>query len=207
MDGVLVQSEDHWVSIERDHILPTAAPDDDIPVAAITGRNYKEVYPDLAAEYDVAISREEFEALFEEAGQEIYGEHATLLPDAHDLLSDLREAGIPLALTTSAPRDWIDVVDERFDLLSRFDVSISAEEIAGPGKPEPDIYRRGAAELGVEPADSWAIEDSNAGARAAVAAGMTTIGFQGDGDDTDLPMVDHLASDAADLRSLLLGET
>ncbi|WP_324759989.1 HAD family hydrolase [Haloarcula sp. GH36] len=206
MDGVLVQSEDHWVSIQRDHILPTAAPDDEIPVSAVTGRNYKEVYPDLAAEYDVVISREEFEGLFEEAGERIYGEYATLLPGAHELLADLRSAGVALALTTSAPRDWIDVIDERFDLLSRFDATISAEEIDGPGKPEPDIYERGAAELGVDPTDSWAVEDSTAGARAAVAAGMTTVGFQGDGDETDLSMVDHVAGDAAQLRAVLLGE-
>ncbi|WP_284010777.1 HAD family hydrolase [Haloarcula pelagica] len=206
MDGVLVQSEDHWVSIERDHILPTAAPDDDIPVSDITGRNFREVYPDLAAEYDVVISREEFEGLFEEAGERIYGEHATLLPGAHDLLSELREAGVALALTTSAPRDWIELIDERFDLLGQFDTSVSAEEIDGPGKPEPDIYERGATELGVDPSESWAVEDSTAGARAAVGAGMTTVGFRGDGDETDLSMVDHVAGDAAELRAVLLGE-
>jgi HAD superfamily hydrolase (TIGR01509 family) len=206
MDGVLVQSEDHWVSIQRDHILPTAAPDDDIPVSEITGRNFREVYPDLAGKYDLAISREEFEGLFEEAGREIYGERATLLPGAHELLSELRDAGVSLALTTSAPRDWIELIDDRFGLLSRFDVSISAEEIDGPGKPAPDIYERGAAELGVDPAESWAVEDSTAGARAAVGAGMTTVGFRGDGDETDLSMVDHLAGDAAQLRAVLLGE-
>ncbi|MBV0902038.1 HAD family hydrolase [Haloarcula salina] len=207
MDGVLVQSEDHWVSAQRDEILPTAAPNDDIPVAAITGRDYTEVYPDLAAEYDMAVGRDEFEALFEKHGERIYGEHATLLDGAHDLLSDLRAAGVALALTTSAPWAWIDVVDERFDILSQFDAAVSAEDVDGPGKPEPDIYERGAAELGLAPEACWAVEDSTMGARAAVAAGMTTIGFRGDGDETDLSMVDHVASGSADLGELLLGGT
>ncbi|WP_424002182.1 HAD family hydrolase [Haloarcula salina] len=206
MDGVLVQSEDHWVRAQREEILPTAAPNDDIPVAAITGRDYTEVYPDLAAEYDLEISREEFEALFEKHGERIYGEHATLLAGAHDLLADLRAAGVALALTTSAPWAWIDVVDERFDILSKFDAAVSAEDVDGPGKPEPDIYERGAAELGLAPEACWAVEDSTMGARAAVAAGMTTIGFRGDGDETDLSMVDHVASGSADLRALLLGD-
>ena len=47
MDGVLVQSEEFWVAEQRTHILPTTAPDDDIPVSAVTRRNYREVYDDL----------------------------------------------------------------------------------------------------------------------------------------------------------------
>ncbi|MBX0322325.1 HAD family phosphatase [Halomicroarcula sp. F13] len=206
MDGVLVMSEDHWVSVQRDHILPTVAPNDDIPLSAITGRDYTEVYPDIAAEYDIEVSREEYERLFEEAGERIYRDHATLLSGAHDLLADLGAAGVGLALTTSAPWDWIDVIDERFDLLSHFDAAVSAQDVDGPGKPEPGIYERGAAELGVDPGECWAVEDSTAGARAAVRAGMTTVGFRGDGDATDLSMVHHLADDADDLRTLLLGE-
>jgi len=205
MDGVLVQSEDHWVEIQRERILPTVAPDDDVPLSAITGRDYTEVYPDLDAEYDIAVSRAEYERLFAEAGREIYRDHATMLDGVDDLLADLRAAGVGLALTTSAPWDWIDVIDERFGLLHHFDAAISAQDIDGPGKPEPDIYERGAAELGVDPSDCWAVEDSTAGARAAVAAGMTTIGFRGDGADTDLSMVDYLAADAGELRALLLG--
>jgi HAD superfamily hydrolase (TIGR01509 family) len=205
MDGVLVQSEDHWVRIQREHILPTVAPDDDIPLSAITGRDYTEVYPDLDAEYDLAVSREEYERLYAEAGREIYRDHATMLSGVDDLLASLREAGVSLALTTSAPWDWIDVIEERFGLLHHFDAAVSASDIDGPGKPEPNIYERGAAELGVDPADCWAVEDSTAGARAAVAAGMTVVGFRGDGETTDLSMVDYIAADAAELRSLLLG--
>jgi len=204
MDGVLVQSEDHWVSIQREHILPTVAPDDDIPLSAITGRDYTEVYPDLDSEYDIAVSREEYERLFAEAGTEIYRDHATMLDGVDDLLESLGAAGTSLALTTSAPWDWIDVIEERFGLLHHFDAAVSAQDIDGPGKPEPDIYRHGASRLGVEPANCWAVEDSTAGARAAVAAGMTTVGFEGDGEATDLSMVDYLAGDARELRAVLL---
>lgn len=205
MDGVLVQSEDHWVAIQRERILPTVAPEDDIPLSAITGRDYTEVYPDLDAEYDLAVSREEYERLFAEAGREIYREHATMLSGVDDLLSSLRDAGVSLSLTTSAPWDWIDVIEDRFGLLHHFDAAVSAGDIDGPGKPEPDIYERGAAELGVDPADCWAVEDSTAGARAAVRAGMTVVGFRGDGEDTDLSMVEYVVEDAEELRALLLG--
>lgn len=42
-------------------------------------------------------------------------------------------------------------------------------------KPDPEPYLRGAYLAGVEPGDCVAIEDSPVGARAAVAAGMTTL--------------------------------
>ncbi|MFC7248664.1 HAD family hydrolase [Halomicroarcula sp. GCM10025324] len=203
MDGVLVQSEDYWVEKQRGHILPTAAPNDDIPLSATTGRSYKEVYPELAEEYEMAVSREEYEAMFERAGREIYREHATVLDGVHDLLADLRSAGVSLALTTSSPWEWIDVVDERFGLLEHFDAVVSADDIEGPGKPAPGIYERGAAELGVDPSEGWAVEDSTAGAQAAVAAGLTTVGFRGDGDETDLSVADYVVAGEPELRALL----
>ena len=206
MDGVLVQSEDYWVEKQRGHILPTAAPNDDIPLSAITGRSYKEVYPELAEEYELVVSRDEYEALFEAAGREIYREHATLLGGVHDLLDDLQAAGVALALTTSSPWDWIEVVDERFDLLRHFDAVVSADDLEGAGKPDPGIYERGARELGVAPGESWAVEDSTAGAQAAAAAGMTTVGFRGDGDETDLSAADYVVAGAAELRALLFGD-
>ncbi len=204
MDGVLVQSEEFWVERQREHILPTAAPDDEIPMSAITGRNYAELYPELAEKYDLAVTREEFEALFEAAGEEIYAEHATLLPGAHDLLSALRERGVSLALTTSSPLEWIDLVDDRFDLRAYFDAVVSAETLAGPGKPAPDIYERGVAELGLSPDVCVAVEDSTAGARAASRAGLYTIGFRGDGADTDLAVADEVVEGSAGLRRALL---
>jgi HAD superfamily hydrolase (TIGR01509 family) len=205
MDGVLVQSEAFWVDEQRTHILPTTAPDDDIPVSAITGRNYREVYDDLVAEYDVAVSRAAFERLFEAAGERIYGEQARLLTGAHDLLAALRERDVPLALTTSSPHDWLSLVDDRFDLLAHFDAVVSADDV-DRGKPAPDIYERGAAELDVAPDRCVAVEDSTSGVQAAAAAGLYTVGFRGDGDDADLTGADDVVTGVDELRRTLVGE-
>ena len=43
------------------------------------------------------------------------------------------------------------------------------------GKPHPEPYLTAAAELGLAPEDCLAIEDSNTGAKSAVAAGCTTL--------------------------------
>ncbi|WP_435195491.1 HAD family hydrolase [Natronomonas sp. EA1] len=206
MDGVLIRSEEHWVEQQREQILPTTAPDDDIPLAAITGRNFREVYPDLVAEYEVAVSRDEFEAMFETTGERIYREQAQLFDGVPELLAELRNRGVPLALVTSSPRDWIGLLDERFGLTGHFDAVVSAEDLDGPGKPAPAIYERGAAELGLTPDACLAVEDSTAGVQAATAAGLWTVGFRGDGAETDLSAADEIVVGVPELRSVLLGE-
>lgn len=54
----------------------------------------------------------------------------------------------------------------------------SASQVAN-GKPAPDLFLMAADRLGVAPADCIVIEDSEAGIRAARAAGMRCIGFVG----------------------------
>lgn len=64
------------------------------------------------------------------------------------------------------------------------------------GKPFPDIYLAAAKGLDVDPVDCLAIEDSPTGAQAAIAAGMTVVGFCGAGHIVDR------ASHAAMLREV-----
>ncbi|ALM53803.1 HAD family hydrolase [Halomonas huangheensis] len=53
-----------------------------------------------------------------------------------------------------------------------------AEQVSQP-KPDPAIYLLAARTLGVAPEDCLVVEDSISGATAALAAGMTVIGFTG----------------------------
>lgn len=64
-------------------------------------------------------------------------------------------------------------------LSSRTDVVIySADRVTHP-KPAPDLYLLAASEMDVEPAQCLVIEDSPAGIKAALAAGMGVLGFVG----------------------------
>jgi HAD superfamily hydrolase (TIGR01509 family) len=66
-------------------------------------------------------------------------------------------------------------------LYERFQPHIfSAAEVAR-GKPAPDLFLHAAARMGVEPRRCVVIEDSLPGIAAAIAAGMTAIGFTGGG--------------------------
>jgi HAD superfamily hydrolase (TIGR01509 family) len=66
-------------------------------------------------------------------------------------------------------------------LLARFDPWIYSASMVARGKPFPDLFLHAASAMGVDPAACIVIEDSEAGLRAASAAGMTGVGFVGGG--------------------------
>ncbi|MFC4373866.1 HAD family hydrolase [Nocardia halotolerans] len=94
-------------------------------------------------------------------------------PGAEEALAMVRAAGLPSALVTNTKRS---LAEYGLDTLGRdfFDLSVCGDEVAR-GKPAPDIYRRAAELLGVDPADCVAIEDSPTGALAAQGAGCGLI--------------------------------
>jgi sugar-phosphatase len=86
----------------------------------------------------------------------------------------VRAEGLVLGLATSSAPPLIDAVLTKLGLMDAFAVMHSAieEEL---GKPHPAVFLTTAQLLDVEPAECVAIEDSVAGVRSAVAAGMRVI--------------------------------
>ncbi len=206
MDGVVVNSEDFWVPRETTELLPKLVPDDTVDVEEITGMNYHDIYDYLDATYDVELARGEFLAWYDEAAESIYGDDVTRLDGTKQLVEMLQERGVAVALVSSSPHHWIDIVIERFNL--DFNEVVSADAVDVPGKPAPDIYEHAADLLGIEPRSVVAVEDSGHGIEAAAAAGMHVVGFKhGDPDDTDRSAADYVAMSPADLREHLLART
>jgi HAD superfamily hydrolase (TIGR01509 family) len=195
MDGVIVDTEDFWRARERDVILPAAVAEGDPTQEEIRGINYRETYDYLADNYEMALSREEFLDLYESAAVDLY-ETTDLMPGFEDLLADLRERGLRIAIVSSSPPSWIDRVVERFDL--DVDVRLSTENVDGPGKPAPDVYAVAAERVGADPADCVAVEDSPNGVRAATRAGILTVAYGGDAEANEL--ADRAAADPDELR-------
>ncbi|WP_284033200.1 HAD family hydrolase [Halobaculum lipolyticum] len=200
MDGVLVDSEDYWHDAEREEILPAvldgAYPDLD----EVTGMYYGEIYDYLDAEYDTTVSKAEFMALYDETARTIYGERVALLDGAADFVASLRAEGVPVALVSSSPRDWIETVLDRFDLV--FDLVAPAEEFDGPGKPEPGLFEAAIADLGGVTARTVVIEDSENGVLAASRSGAYTVAVRDEHNaDTDLSAADEVV-DRSDPEAL-----
>ncbi|MGX1561726.1 HAD-IA family hydrolase [Streptomyces sp. NPDC055506] len=94
------------------------------------------------------------------------------IPGAPEFLASLR--GLPHALVTSAD---VPLSTARMAAagLEQPEVRVTAESV-GASKPDPEGFLKGAAELGVAPADCVVFEDSGAGIAAGRAAGMTVVG-------------------------------
>ena len=191
MDGVLVDSEDYWHAAEREEILPRVLAGDEPDLDEVTGMYYGEIYDYLTAEYEVTVEKAEFMRLYDETAATIYGERVDLLEGAREFVASLREAGVPVALVSSSPRDWIEVVVDRFDLS--FDLVAPAEEFDGPGKPDPGLYEAAVRELGGDPTRAVAVEDSENGVLAAARSGAYTVAVRADHNaDTDLSAADEV---------------
>ncbi|MCB9452599.1 MAG: HAD family phosphatase [Anaerolineaceae bacterium] len=91
---------------------------------------------------------------------------------ALDLVDYAQRSGLPIAIASSSPMSVINATVASQGWEQTFAVRCSADDDAR-GKPAPDVYLRAARLVGVAPQDCLALEDSPAGARAAVAAGMT----------------------------------
>ncbi|MFC4502264.1 MULTISPECIES: HAD-IA family hydrolase [Streptomyces] len=96
------------------------------------------------------------------------------VPGAPEFLASLVAQGVPHALVTSAdvPLSTARMAAAGLELP---DIRITAESV-GASKPDPEGFLKGAAELGVAPADCVVFEDSGAGIAAGRAAGMRVVG-------------------------------
>lgn len=176
-DGVLIDSEllsvqadieclaEHGIDISAGEILERYTGISMAGMLADFETRYGRQLPDFADRH-----RRRLRALFEGGLRPIPGVAAVL---------DSLECGRCVA-SSSTPerlRHALSLVG----LFDRFHPNIfSATEVAR-GKPAPDLFLHAADRMGVAPQRCVVIEDSLPGVAAAVAAGMTTIGFTGGG--------------------------
>lgn len=95
-------------------------------------------------------------------------------PGAGELLAALRARGTRCAVASSSTSAQIRACLQSIDVLHHFEAFAGGDEVAR-AKPDPALYRLAAERLGVAPADCIAFEDSENGARAALAAGLRVV--------------------------------
>jgi len=94
-------------------------------------------------------------------------------PGTEDLLDGLQAAGIPMALVSSSPRQFIDVVLERLG-TEHFSTTIAGDE-APHQKPHPAPYLMAAERLGARIHRCAILEDSPTGVAAGLASGGLVV--------------------------------
>lgn len=173
MDGLLVDSEPVWHEVE---------------VELIESYGYR--YSDEVRDMGIGMRVDEFalilQRLYPKLGESPAAIEAAItegmlnlppgrikaMPGADELVRYVAELGIPRAIASSSSQRII----EHFVALMGWDELIPrrySAEFMQRGKPAPDIYLHAAEQLGEAPENCLALEDSRAGTRAAIAAGMT----------------------------------
>src|SRR5438445_13374487 len=103
MDGVIVDSELHWKTLEGYFLQSLVPAWSEADQARIIGLSVHDVYRMLTGEYGVRRSKEEFLALYQGMASEIYGQKAALMEGFLELLAELKRIGVPVPLTSSPP--------------------------------------------------------------------------------------------------------
>ena len=97
-----------------------------------------------------------------------------ILPGSLELISELKNAGIKVALG-SASRNT-PLILERLGIEKLFD-AVADGNVVSKAKPDPEVFIEAAKMVGVAPSDCVVFEDALAGVAAALSAGMLCIGI------------------------------
>lgn len=175
MDGVIFDSEravmQCWEEVASRHNIP----DIEKAILACTGTTMvrtREIMLNLyGADFPYDEYARESSAIFHSRYD---GGRLPMKPGVKELLTFLKEHDKKIALASSTRQQV--VTDELRDagIIEYFDRIICGDMVSR-SKPAPDIFLKACEELNISPSDSYAIEDSYNGIRAAHAGGLHPI--------------------------------
>jgi len=173
-DGVLFDTERLWALAEqrtlealggrwhpalRARTAGAAVPEAAGILAGAAGR------PERGAE-TAALLEAEFEELVERRGAPVLAGAAALVRELHGT--------VPLGVASNNSAPLLERLLARGGMLEAFDAVVGLAPGVQP-KPHPDTYRTACVRLGIEPTSACALEDTETGLRAALAAGLAVI--------------------------------
>ena len=119
-------------------------------------------------------------------------------PGALELVAGIRALdGVHLGLASNSPRFLVDDALATAGLVDAFETIVTSSDVVH-AKPAPDIYLRACQDLGVDPSEALALEDSASGVAAAKAAGLTCIAVPQFA-ETDVSAADRIVDSLEDL--------
>ena len=108
------------------------------------------------------------------------------IPGARHAVDRVLAAGCAVCVASNGEVAKMQITLGRTGLLDRFEGRIFSRDHVARGKPAPDLFLYAAEQMGVSPSECVVIEDSAAGVRGAVEAGMRVLGYAPKRDDEGL---------------------
>jgi HAD superfamily hydrolase (TIGR01509 family) len=175
-DGVLVDSEVISCQAHADVLTVCGYP---ITAAQVfdrfLGRSAKQAGLEVEAELGHALP-DDFTARLQ---QQLFSAFEADLQAVIGITQALDAIDLPVCVASSGSHERMRVSLGATGLYDRLAPHIFSSSQVANGKPAPDLFLFAAAQMGADPAACVVVEDSVAGIRGAVAAGMTAFGFHG----------------------------
>lgn len=176
MDGVIADTEPLHEKARNALLLDLKLDVEKISPTAI-GRSKRAFWGDVVSQYQLPhtadeLTVREFDILMEIA------QKAHLRPSEglKDLLGFLRERKIKAAVASSSDHNYVEFIIRLVGLEGYFYATACGDEVS-VAKPAPDVYLRALELCGTRAEEAIAVEDSDTGARAAVAAYIPCIAY------------------------------
>jgi len=125
------------------------------------------------------------------------------VPFATEFLQHLKTLHIPIALATSSRREKTRGVLQKVEMLSYFDVLVTAEDVI-KGKPFPDVFLKAASLLEIPAEHCLVFEDAVSGITAAKNAGMKCVAISSNSDSQLLEKADMVIENFGNLNFEIL---
>lgn len=175
MDGVIVHTNPYHkkafkIFLDKHDI---SISDEDLK-ENVYGRTNEEIFPYIFGDKYTAEKGKEWADEKESIFRNLYKEDVAPVSGLMKFLEELQEKEIKAAVGTSAPVENLDFIMNTLELRPYFDAFLHSAHVTN-GKPDPEIYIKAAEELDVEPGFCVVFEDSIAGVKAGLNAGMKVV--------------------------------
>ena len=102
-----------------------------------------------------------------------------VMPGVVDMIAEARERGLRLGVASSSDRKWVIGHLMKLGLHAQFESIRCAEDVSHT-KPSPDLYLAVLRDMGLQPHQAIAFDDSFHGVEAAIAAGIFCVAVPND---------------------------
>lgn len=205
MDGTLIDSQPIWYQVSTDFFQKNGFPVTMDDMIKLTGSPVAKLVDYVLQAYGQKDKERAqlITGLMDYAVSEILAAKP-LLPNVKEVLAQLKQQGIKMAVASASPRNMLQGIVDSCGIAEYFDYLASAEEL-DYNKPHPAVYLHAAQQLGVNPTECFAVEDSVLGMISGKAASMKTVVIpaQAELDDPRWALADFKLTNIAELPALL----
>ncbi|MBW3540467.1 MAG: HAD-IA family hydrolase [Planctomycetes bacterium] len=198
LDGLMFNTEDIFNQTGRELLRRRGHEMTPWLLHRMMGRRAPEAFQVLVDHLGLSETVEELLTESKEIFDAIKATYLAPMPGLFDVLGILERRRLPTGVATSSPRRYLEEILRQFELLERFHLTLTAEDVTH-GKPHPEIYLQAAERLRVAPREMLVFEDSEAGTRSAATAGAVVVSVpHRHSADQDFSVATHIAASLND---------